>query len=182
MFRLPQHTHPFTHISSAAGQAGAHRFSSPRVRPSHSPLCSWSGGSIFGLSKCVCSRPSFTYTLSHTHTHVHESHVWRAPSWRTGQSTCCSRVSLWPGSPSVLEKQLERDVCPHSASSRDSGGNRWLSGLSTGAVLGRSCSLASFCPAPVGLPQFGHLSVPEYLIRVPGHHLGFPPPAVSGHQ
>lgn len=137
-------------------------------------------GGIFCLFECVFQLDQL-YT--HALTHVDESRVLTASSWGHRAiayvvAACCSGL----GPHQCLQSKMGRGVCLHSAFSRASGGDRWLSRLGTAAVLGCSCSLDSSCLTPVGLPQFGHLSVPEYLIRVPGYHLGFPPPAVSGHQ
>lgn len=61
---------------------------------------------------------------------------------------------------------------------------QWLSSNSdlgpTGACV--CLLLLPLLPGSLGFPQPGHLPVPEHLICVPGHYLGFPPPAVPGHQ
>lgn len=86
----------------------------------------------------------------------------------------CSSV---PGSPPVaIERQRERDVHQPETYSVTS----WEE---TGSAVGLALCVYFLPPTPSpGLPQFGHLLVPEYLVRVLGYHLGFPPPAVSGHQ
>ena len=54
-------------------------------------------------------------------------------------------------------------------------------GVTLGAVT-EPVSASFRPPVTPGLPQPGHLLVAEYLLRVLGHRLGFPPPALPGHQ